>query len=372
MSRSSLPRIISKDEKPIDGVFEKTHTFCNQNFNSNCKEHYQKIGKIEGFHVCPYGFTTYVASVNNKQIIYTSIEVDKKINRKLLKKNKKKNEKNKRFSASEIIDLVKWESNLEASITAKKNILRDYDKNVLHVSQKKEVLDDTLHELRKLNNVLKKQAFLLKSEVGKYTDTSEELKLRAKNIYATSQLVSARLNAYDFTLNPEIIETNPPANLSLYRKFEKAKHCLEVITSELGIPINFIGQSREQHNCFEIVDVLPFILFENAIKFCHEKQPIQCKFKEVNGKLHEICIVNKALLPKEEDLVKLKNKHFRSINIENIKGTGKGLYIASLICEYHNIELSIETANAKYHDGKKIGDFIIKLDTSNANNIYSN
>lgn len=371
METNSLPKVISVDKKPIDGNFEKKFSFCENNFNNKCTEYYKSIKGKEGIHTCPYGFTSVNAKVNSKEVIYTSIEVDKFSNRKSTKKHKKKDVNKKRFSKEEIEKIIIWESNLQANFTAKKNILRDYDKNVLKVSQKKEVLDDTLHELRKLNNVLKKQAFLLKSELTKDSPSSLEIKNRSKNIYATSQLVSARLNAYDFTLNPEIIETNPPAKISFYRKFEKARHCLEVITSDLDIPIIFTGNSNSLHTCFDIVDVLPFILFENAIKFNYKNNPIECIFNESNGCLNEIIIKNKAVLPNSEELSELKTKHYRSKAADSISGTGKGLFIANLICEYHNVSLDIDTKIEKKEDNKDIGDFIVKLKTTNANITYT-
>jgi len=371
MEIHSLPILSSINECPKDGTHEKKFIFCERNYNNNCKDFYKRISSIEGFHVCPYGFSSFCTIVNSKLTIFTSLEVEKHYDRKKIKKNKKKDFGKKRYTVDEILQIIKSESAIYANINAKKNILHDYDNKVLKVTQKKEVLDDTLHELRKLNNVLKKQSFLLKSELEKRNPSQEELMLRSKNINATSQLVSARLNAYDFTLNPEIIETNPPTNISLYRKFEKARHCLEVITKELSINIIFTGSSKQFHNCFEIIDVLPFILLENAIKFNYNKQPIECLFNEEAGNLKEIIVKNKAILPKKEELNSLKMKHFRSENTDSITGTGKGLYIASLICEYHNIDMTIETNQKEIIDCKCIGDFIVKLNTTTANTRYS-
>lgn len=364
---NSFPFISDIEKKPSDGVYEKKFIFCDRNHNHKCIEHYKSIKNKKGFHICPYGFSSYVTELNLQPIIYSSLEIKGYTNRKFLRKNKNKNDEKRLFLEQELKKIVDWESNIEANINAKTNILRNYDQSVKVVSQKKEVLDDTLHELRKLNNVLKKQAFILKSELEKNNARFQELKIRSKNIYSTSQLVSARLNAYDFTLNPEIIESNPPIKISLYRKFEKARHCLEVITDEMNINIDFSGTSRSMGEFYEIIDILPFILFENAIKFNYDKNPITCEFIESENSLKEIIIKNKTQLPQEKDLDKLKQKHFRSQSIEDIVGSGKGLYIASLICDYHNIEMTIETKHNEVINGKAIGDFMIRLNISETN-----
>lgn len=362
---NGLPQILNENKKPINGVYENVFDFCDKNHNAKCINHYKSISNKKGYHVCPYGFTSHVANVNGRDVIYTSIDVEGQSNRKLVKRNKSKKDQKRRFSKNDIEKIKNWESNIDANFNAKTNILRDYDQNVKVVSQKKEVLDDTLHELRKLNNILKKQAFLLKSELSAINYKYSEILVRSKNIHSTSQLVSARLNAYDFTLNPEIVESNPPARISLYRKFEKARHCLEVITKELGIEILFKGESRAMDEYYEIIDILPFILFENAIKFCYKNNPIECEFIESDGSLHEIIIKNKTQLPQERDLENLKKKHIRSQNIEDIAGSGKGLYIAALICDYHNIDMKIETEHENTIGDKEIGNFIIRLNVSN-------
>ncbi|NJW51952.1 sensor histidine kinase [Salinimicrobium oceani] len=363
---NSLPQIEKLDKKPIDGVYEKKFDFCEKNYNHKCMGHYKSISKQNGFHVCPYGFTSFVTEINGKSTTYTSIGVKGNFERKLLRKNKNKKDDKRLFSEGEVRKIIDWESNVDANFNAKTNILRDYDKSVKVVSQKKEVLDDTLHELRKLNNILKKQAFSLKTELEKENFEFPEILMRSKNISSTTQLVSARLNAYDFTLNPEIVETNPPSRISLYRKFEKARYCLEVVTKELGINITFQGTSRALNNCYEIIDVLPFILFENAIKFSYKKSQIFCEFTESDGKLEKIIVKNRALIPKERDLKELKKKHIRSKNIEDIAGSGKGLYIASLICDYHNIDLEIKTEFTGTVEGKDLGNFIVILNVSEA------
>lgn len=360
MNFEPLPYLNNVNEKPIDGFLEKKFRFCELHYNQNCANHYKKLPG-EGEYICPYGFTTVVKNINGKQKIYTSFELEKSTNRKEAQKRKNNKDNKRRFLQSELTELFKWYGSMESNIIANRNLLREYDKQTSKVNQKEEVLDDTLHELRKLNNALKKQAFVLKSKFDKGEFNENEIEYRIKNIFSTSQLVSARLNAYDFTLNPTAIEINPKVKVNLYKKFEKAKHCLELFLSEKNQTIQFIGTCNCLIETYEIIDVLPFIIFENAMKYSQTNEQIFCEFQNTNGRLTKISVSNNAFLPESSEIPKLFFKKFRAKSTIDIPGTGVGLYIAKLICEYNNIDIGITTKVNKVVDGKSFGDFTVTL-----------
>lgn len=360
MNFEPLPYLSNENEKPLDGLLEKKFRFCELHYNQNCANHYKKLDG-EGEYICPYGFTTVVKNINGKRKIFTSFELEKSTNRKEAQKRRNNKDNKRRFLKTELTELFKWYESLESNLIAKQNLLREYDKQTYKVNQKEEVLDDTLHELRKLNNALKKQAFVLKSNFEKGEFDKNEIEYRIKNIFSTSQLVSARLNAYDFTLNPTAIEINPKVKVNLYKKFEKAKHCLELFLSEKNQTIQFIGTCNCLNETYEIIDVLPFIIFENAMKYSQINEQINCEFQNTNGRLSKITISNKAFLPESSEIPKLFIKKFRAKSTSDIPGTGVGLYIAKLICEYNNIDIEITTKEDKVIDGKSYGDFIVTL-----------
>jgi hypothetical protein len=349
------------DNKIKDGVTEECFLFCKRNFNSNCTQHYQDIKAKSGFHVCPYGFTTFIDKNNFN---YSSFLVEKNFNRKTAKRNINKKDLKKPHSTESFENILNFFKNVNSNINAKQHIIREYDKNSKVFSTKKETLDDTLHELRKLNNILKKQAYTLQSDLERSKITNYDINLRSKNILSTTQLITARLNAYDFTLNPELIELTPQNKISIYKKFDKAKQCLEVITIDSKISIIFKGASKCQFECFGIIDLLPFIVFENALKFNYNKKDIICEFIEKDSKLSKIIISNYAILPDKTNLVNLKQKHFRGSNSEEIKGSGKGLYIANLICDFNNFNLEIETEKEEIIDNKRVGIFKVTITTT--------
>lgn len=367
MKLEPFPYSENPEVMPTDGFLEKKFRFCELNFNAKCIAHYKSVSEKEGSYTCPYGFSTVVKTLNTKKKIFTSIELERATERRQIKKNKSKKDNKKRFTASDLESLFEWYTNIDSNINAKKNILREYDMHSSKVSQKEEVLDDTLHELRKLNNALKKQAFMLKAHVAKGSFDKYELDQRSKNIFSTSQLITARLNAYDFTLNPSGIESNPKTKLNLYKKFEKASHCLELIMNERNISISFIGTCHCLNEFYEIIDILPFIVFENAIKYSPDNSIINCTFIVSNNQLTSIKVTNKGYLPTKVEIPSLFNKTFRGASAKDISGSGKGLFTAKMICDFNNVDLSVSTIEERQIDGRPYGEFIVTLKIAAAN-----
>lgn len=325
-----------------DGVFQLKHKYC-ENYNHICKTFYSSLQDNIVLN-CPYGFAAYKTIINGKSRIFTSLNIDGKSNRKEIQRRQKEFEKRYKLTLAEFKQYIDWFSDIEANFNSNKNLLRNIDSSTIKVEQKKEILDDTLHELRKLNNQLKKQAFFLTKECEKGNPSFLAVDDKSKNILSTSQLISVRLNSYDFTLNPGLVESQDKVSINIYKKFEKAKHCLEMLANEKGINIEFIGNSHFMHKCYEIFDILPFLVFENAIKYSPKNKTIKCVFTTDNDVLIKIECSNYCYIPDNDELSKLTSKGIRGKSVLNkTDGTGKGLYLAKLICDFHEITLSLKT-----------------------------
>ena len=342
--KSPIPHLKNINNVPENGTVCKTHVFCRQVFNSKCKEHYKSCSSTKGFHVCPYGFATYVSKNNNSEVIYTSLRVRGVSKEKWLKKRLKKNESNPLLTKDSLVDLIKESELLKAEHTYSRTVVRDIDKKETQVNSKKELLDDTLHELRRINKQLKKQAFFLEKELSTENFDLMSVRDKSKNVLSAAQLVSVRLNAYDFTLNPGLVETGLKADMNLYKKFEKARYCLSVFAQEQGNSIDFIGSCHDSTNAYEILEILPYVLLENALRYSPKGTGISCKFNLNGNKLASISVENIGPIIQEDELPTITEKGERAKSvIGKIKGTGKGLYIVKLICDYHGFDLSIES-----------------------------
>lgn len=353
-----LPIYFDNNSHPIDGSLLPTHQYCKISFNDKCKAHYSKIKKTEGIHVCPYGFASVVSNHQNQNKCFTSLIIEGFSIKKVIKKKLRKNESNISMTSQKIQDLIKTYEKQNAEQIFAINVTREFDRKSNVIENKKEVLDDTLHELRRINKQLKMQAFFLNKELEKEHVDIEDIREKAKNIQAATELVSVRLNAYDFTLNPELVETGEKTNTNLYRKFEKAKKCLSLYAQEENVSVTFSGNSHELIKAYEIIDILPYILIENGIRYSPVNGNVQCIFNVGNNKLQSIVVKNIGPKLDKDELprILLKGERGKSV-IGKIKGTGKGLYIVKLICDFNDIDFSVESIPID----KDTGEFIATI-----------
>ena len=264
--------------------------------------------------------------------------------KKWLKKRIKKNEISPEFTKESLVQLIKESDLLNAQQTYSKNVVRDIDFQKNKVDSKKELLDDTLHELRRINKQLKKQAFFLEKELASDDFDLISVRDKSKNILSSAQLVSVRLNAYDFTLNPNLVEAGNKSGMNLYKKFEKARYCLNLFAKEQDNKVEFIGSCHDSIQAYEILEILPYVLLENSLRYSPKGEKIKCRFVIKGEKLHSISVENKGPIVQKEELPKIIDKGGRGKSVEGkIKGTGKGLYIIKLICDYHGFDLLIDT-----------------------------
>lgn len=342
--QSPFPIYINDNQHPKDGSLYNTHNYCKLSFNNNCKLHYSKIKDNEGFYQCPYGFASYVSKNNNETRIFTSLYIDKISVKKWLRKKIKKTDSQLSINTDKVTELIKSYDKQCAEQNYAKHLTRDIDRKTNIVENKKEVLDDTLHELRRINKQLKMQAFFLNKELESEDLDLTSIKDKAKNIQAATELVSVRLDAYDFTLNPDLVETGNKMGVNLYRKFEKAKKCLSLYAIDEEVQVVFEGNSHELIKAYEIIDIMPYILIENAIRYSPSQGIVNCKFNISDNALSSIEIKNIGPKLEEEELPKILEKGVRGKSVQDkIKGTGKGLHIVKLICDYNDIDFSVDS-----------------------------
>ena len=264
--------------------------------------------------------------------------IEEESNRKLARKSLSSKDFKVELSKSKYQNILSNFETNQQQVMALRNLLRDDEQQKKKNEQKSKLIDNTLHELRKLNTQIKKQSEILKNAKG---ITNSKLDDLSKNIFSTSQLISTRLDAYDFTINPNLIDMYGRRPVAVYKKFEKAYHCLKRTVFERNLQINLKKQSTTEILAYRIFELLPFMLLENAIKYSPENREINCYFHEQNKKLKSIIIDSYGPKLEPGEIHIITDKGVRGKNAHNVEGSGIGLYLARLICEYHSIELNI-------------------------------
>lgn len=344
-----------------DGTFLKSPIFCTRNNNNKCKEHYRNVLRKEGIYTCPYGFATDFFKVNKQSILLTGLNIESYSDRKKIQKNLNKKDFSPKMSVQEYENT---KNNFVSFLNANQNLastITDYNVAKEIVDENKELLDNTFHELRKMNMQLKRQTESLNFEVDKQNPSYQKIKYLCLNIFSTSRLISTRLNTYDFGLNPDLMANTVKTPTKVFKKIEKVAHCLKIEADEKGTRINLEGNSYNSIEANDVFELLPFLLLENAIKYTPKNEIITVKFSEKNNSLF-VRFKNIGPRPEKDEIPKLTERGVRSCNVSNKTGYGLGLYLANFIAELNNISFDIKIEDEiRYIDNIKYSNFVVDL-----------
>jgi len=349
----------------VNGEIFHASSQCHRNLNNKCHDYYQDIftsTQIAGrFFQCPYGLGTYKFLCHNEMIVLSSLNIEKYSDRKSVLKLMSKSDFFPRLSINQFNRIITAFAE-SVSIIAKTNeISNNLEESNSYVTQNKELLDDTFHELRKLNNQLKSQVETLILKTDDNKEQFEPIKDDVRNVLSTSQLISIRLNTFDFVLNPELEMGQGKVPTPIYKKVEKAIHCLrsEAYKKNLHIIIN--GNSHNYVDGAPVLELLPYLVLDNAIKYCPKDETINVSFDETDEEIR-IRIRNLGPRPKDDELSRLTERKFRSEFVAGTPGSGLGLYLVASICELNKVDLKIKLGdNRVYKNRICFSDFIVDL-----------
>jgi signal transduction histidine kinase len=343
----TFPHIIESNNFPNDGLLIKTPEYCKKIFNHKCEAHYKKIFEKEGFHTCPYFFTTYVYK---KGLIFSSLRTKKYGKGKRIKKGEFSPLLSNEHIQTIVHQSVDFFLKLDNISINQEHLTERINNAEKKTNEILEFINNTIHEIRKLNKNIKIQSHNLSKELSNLSIENKISLKKAKNVQASilaaSSILSTRLDLYDLEINPKILEYAKKKKTSVYGKFKKAYESLIGLAFSKNLKIKLIGNSYVKIEAKDSFEMLPFLIFENAIKYSPEGAEIECNF-EVKGK--GLVIKIKNLGPRIEsgdDLSVLFKKGFRGkIASNDYEGTGLGLYYAYIICKEHDIAISLEQSN---------------------------
>ena len=331
-----FPHILVNDCLLENGDWISAPVFCKKKFSEKCQNFYKSIYNAPGPHACPCGLSCYVNIYDGNKVIYTSVRISSFFNR-----NKTKHILKKEYSP--IFTLPVFENVMKMINRINVGLIKESENAAKRKKVDERFVNITVHEVRKLNSHIKAQSEELSKVIDFYPDNLKRIAYLQKNIFATSSLISMRLDAYDFRANPELIEKQKPHEIPIYRIFDKIRHCLRIEQEKENKKIIMTGESKLRVLGHDIFDMLPFVLFDNAIKFSPQEMNIHVTFFEDKNSLTiTVTSVGPLLLAGEEK--RIFEDFYRGENAKKVAaGSGIGLALAKKICQLHSIDIEAKS-----------------------------
>jgi len=344
-----FPHIVVDKNLLEDGDWISTPVFCRKRFSEKCHIFYKDIYNSPGAHKCPCGLSCYVNIYDGSKIIYTGLRINSFYNRKKTKYILKDD-------YSPLFTLPVFEKIVKTTNLINKGLQQERRNIVQKRKVTEEFIKVTIHEVRKLNSHIKAQSEELSKVLDFSPDNLERINYLQRNIFSTSSLISMRLDAFDFRANPELLEKQKPYAIPIFKRFDKIRHCLKVEQEGQDKRIVLTGDSKLCVLGYEIFDMLPFVLLDNAIKFSPPNESINVTFFEEEKKL-TITIHSKGPPLDHGEETKVFEEFYRGKYAKNEStGSGLGLSVAKKICDIHRININVRSMSSS---GEKL--FIVTL-----------
>ena len=266
------------------------------------------IAAKSGWSICPLGFYVFVKSTDgNARLIFPGIVVPGEKTPK-----RKFPEYNVKFAKKEIeeysVEIVQQEARAEQATAVAMQALT--------------------HDLRALSAEIYNAAELLKTEI-EYRNYAVAA-VRTDTVIAAQQILSIRLDMVDFSTKQFIGQ--PAERIGVYKKVDKVHRCFQPKALASNRRISISGPSIGLTFGPPTLELVPFVLIENAIKYAPENGEIKVK---VTDSADAVCIHVWSYGPKIriEERRRIFEQHYRGIEARasGLEGSGLGLFAAHKI-----------------------------------------
>ncbi len=240
---------------------------------------------------------------------------------------------------------VEYVLGISTEITELKQVKQKLEQFVSNISHE---LRTPLSILTMSINNFKKMAESISPEIKKKLLDAISLNIRFINDLMESLLTLSRID--ENRINLDIVEIN----LLEVIKEILSIHNPQIIEKKMQIFTQIDSDLKLRGDHDKLKEIF-LILLDNAIKYSPNNSKIEINVIEnynytndsesINGTLIEF--IDQGIGIKSEDLPRLFERFFRSIDVMNIKGTGLGLSIANELIKAHHGKILVDTEFGK-------------------------
>jgi light-regulated signal transduction histidine kinase (bacteriophytochrome) len=210
------------------------------------------------------------------------------------------------------------------------------------------LLEQLLHEIRAISHVIKSSSEILsKGTAGNNLDR-QGIEYHSQLIFENAYLLSLWLDIGDFEIHPELFSQQELHSRSLWGKFQKSTLSFRRVVKNRNINLTMKGESKALLDCYPIIDILPYLILDNAAKYSPRHSSIDIIFEE-NYSSVSFEVTSMGPISEEHETPRLFEHKFRSQSAidTDVQGYGRGLALVKTICNLHNASIGIERGSDK-------------------------
>lgn len=196
-----------------------------------------------------------------------------------------------------------------------------------------------VHDLRHLSTSIYHSALEAKQAVrSKKTTEIEDL---IKTVIASQTMLKVRIDYLDYSNS--VKRFDEIEKIPVYSRVDKVIRCFRADARHKSIEIYFQGESYRLAEGPNILDIVPYTLIENAIKYAPGGTNISVTVVDTDNET-EVKVNSLGPRIKETEKTSIFEKGFRGENAKKIRasGTGLGLSVARKVIETFSGEISVE------------------------------
>jgi light-regulated signal transduction histidine kinase (bacteriophytochrome) len=306
---------------------------------------YFKNEETEKLQTCPNGFNVYKAEFNDYSLILAGLYI--KVKHSKLPRKKKKSLENQIIELKELED---WES----EITSLLNDIEEYKESC--VKDSIAVYHDITPTISLIFRTL--EAMITDVPGSNFDEKVENSDERHRTLYHAINLLDNRLKMMPLISNPEAAKFGQVTKCSPYKLFDKVCRLFNDTANKKGITLDLqsSGYITIEPLVYDSFITIPFVLVENAIKYSVNKGKVHINLKQ-KGKSVTVNVTSYGPTVTTEQYEKIFEKGFKDLNAKKFasQGSGIGLYLANLVANAHNFEITYRKGNVKTEKNIELG-----------------
>lgn len=206
--------------------------------------------------------------------------------------------------------------------------------------QAEQEMTTLVHDLRHLSTAIYHSAE--QADRALKNNDFRELSEGLKTIVATQTMLKARIDYLDYVSGVDRFETLE--KIPVYSRVDKVVRCFQAAAHNNKVELKLSGESFRLSRGPNILDIVPYTLIDNAIKYSPKNHEVQVKVCDLSEKTM-VRILSVGPVLEDHEIKHIFDRGFRGKNalVARPAGTGLGLAVAKDIIDRFSGEISAST-----------------------------